>query len=101
MFGDDEKEAIRDDVEEEDDDPVISRLRFLEYRYIRLFFHPLKDRFVLGNGWKDPSWTDVKLLRCGLDGEEREPRILAFGKNLIDIEQKSISQLLVDESTLR
>lgn len=57
----------------------------------------MKDRFVLSNSWKDPTWTDVKSIRAGIAGEEKEMRELVFGKNLIDIEQKSIPQLLVDE----
>ncbi len=82
---------------EEDDDPVLSNLRILDYRYIRFCFHPLKDRFVLTNSWKDPTWTDVKLIRAGIDADEKEMRELVFGKNLIDIKQKSTPQLLVDE----
>jgi hypothetical protein len=48
-------------------------------------------------GWKDPAWTDVRSVRPGIDGDEKENRELVFGKNLIDIKQKSIPQLLVDE----
>jgi cation-transporting P-type ATPase 13A2 len=69
----------------------------LDYRYIRFCFHPLKDKFVLSNSWKDPQWTDVKTLRTGLDSDERDRREQVFGKNMIEIEQKSIPQLLVDE----
>ena len=82
---------------EEDDDPVMDNLRILDYRYMRFSFHPLKDRFVLTNSWKDPTWTDVKSIRAGIDGEEKEIRELVFGRNLIDIKQKTIPQLLVDE----
>lgn len=57
----------------------------------------MKDRFLLSNSWKDPTWTDVKSIRAGITGEEKEIRELVFAKNLIDIEQKSILQLLVDE----
>ena len=64
---------------------------------MRFSFHPLKDRFVLSNSWKDPTWTDVKSIRAGIDGDEKESRELVFGKNLIDIKQKTIPQLLVDE----
>jgi hypothetical protein len=64
---------------------------------MRFCFHPLKDKFVLINGWKDPTWTDVKTVRAGIDGDEKEKRELVFGKNLIDIQEKSIPQLLVDE----
>lgn len=82
---------------EEDADPILSSLRTINYRYVRFFFHPLKDKFVICNGWKDPTWTDVRRLRSGIDNEEKEARESVFGRNLIDIEQKSIPQLLVDE----
>ena len=85
---------------DEDDDPVMKQLRFVDYRYIRFSFHPLKDVFVLSNSWKDPSWTDVRSIRTGLDGEEKEYRQRVFGKNLISIEEKSVPQLLVDEVCL-
>lgn len=41
---------------------------------------------------------DVTLIRNGLESEEREVRALVFGKNLIDIEEKSVAQLLVNEA---
>jgi len=82
---------------EEDSDPILSSLRIINYRYVRFFFHPLKDKFVICNGWKDPTWTDVRRLRAGIDDEEKEARESVFGRNMIDIEQKSIPQLLVDE----
>ena len=82
---------------DEDDDPVLEELRLLDYRYMRFAFHPQKDKFMLYNSWKDPSWTDVKSIRVGIDGDEKENRERVFGKNLIDIKQKTIPQLLVDE----
>ncbi|KAJ1329421.1 cation-transporting P-type ATPase 13A2 [Microdochium nivale] len=82
---------------EEDADPILSSLHIINYRYVRFFFHPLKDKFVICNGWKDPTWTDVRRLRSGINDEEKEARESVFGRNMIDIEQKSIAQLLVDE----
>lgn len=76
---------------------MITNLRFLDYRYIRFCFHPLRDKFVLCSNWKDPKWTDVRSVRGGLDGDERYRRELVFGQNQIDIQQKSILQLLIDE----
>ncbi|KAF2654726.1 hypothetical protein K491DRAFT_779258 [Lophiostoma macrostomum CBS 122681] len=96
IFGDLEK-VPRGDFDE-DSDPVINHLRSLDYRYIRFCYHPLKDKFILANTWKDPTWTEVAALREGLDSEERDYRELVFGKNAIDIEEKSIGQLLVDEA---
>jgi cation-transporting ATPase 13A2 len=82
---------------DDDDDPAIDVLRLLDYRYMRFSYHPLKDKFVLINSWKDPAWTNVKTMRTGIDGEEKESREQVFGKNLIDIKEKTIAQLLVDE----
>lgn len=82
---------------DEDDDPLLTHLRFLDYRYISFCFHPQKDKFVLCSDWKDPKWTNVKLIRAGLDSDERHRREQIFGKNQIDIKQKSVPQLLVDE----
>ncbi|KAG6017771.1 hypothetical protein E4U43_000009 [Claviceps pusilla] len=82
---------------DDENDPVMDHLRSLDYRYVRLYFHPIKDKFVTSAGWKDPSWSDTRLIRYGLDSDERAIREIIFGHNLIDIQQKSISQLLVDE----
>ena len=95
VFGYTDK-AMAFDVDD-DFDPLLPELRILSYRYVRFFFHPVKDVFVLFNGWKDPAWTDVKSARSGVDAEDKSIREAVFGSNLIDIEQKSIPKLLVDE----
>ncbi|KAG6002331.1 hypothetical protein E4U21_003246 [Claviceps maximensis] len=82
---------------DDENDPVVDHLRSLDYRYMRLYYHPIRDKFVTSAGWKDPNWTDTRLIRSGLDSDERAIREIIFGRNLIDIQQKSISQLLVDE----
>ncbi|KAK1760725.1 hypothetical protein QBC47DRAFT_355886 [Echria macrotheca] len=82
---------------DEDPDPILQDLRTLNYRYIRFYFHPLLDKFLLCNGWKDPSWSDVRTIRAGIDSDEQRHRDQVFGTNLIDIEQKSVFRLLVDE----
>ena len=99
VFGSVEKRGFRD--YDEDDDPVIMQLRFLDYRYIRFCYHPLKDKFVLSSNWKDPTWTDVKSIRVGLDSDERYRREQVFGMNQIDLKQKSTPQLLIDEVLAR
>ena len=76
---------------------MMVQLRFLDYRYVRFCFHPLKDRFVLCSNWKDPKWTNVRSVRDGLDGDEKYQREQVFGQNQIDIQQKSTLQLLIDE----
>ncbi|KAM0324203.1 hypothetical protein ACHAQA_008397 [Verticillium albo-atrum] len=93
IFGSSEKHILSD----EEQDPIVTELRMLNYRYVRLYFNQQKDCFVLFNGWKDPNWTDVKTVRLGLDSDEKHVREVVFGNNDIDIEQKSIPRLLVDE----
>ena len=80
-----------------DHDLDLKELRFLDYRYLRFIFHPGQDKFVLNNDWWDASWTDVQAMRQGLDSEDRDPRDQVFGDNVIEIRQKSIPELLVDE----
>ncbi|KAL4403749.1 ATPase [Colletotrichum abscissum] len=82
---------------DDDYDPIITELRMLNYRYVRLYFNQQKDKFVIFNGWVDPNWTDPRAVRAGIDSDEKGLRAVVFGNNLIDIEQKSTPQLLVDE----
>jgi len=51
----------------------------------------------LNNDWWDSQWSDLKAMKQGLDSEERDPRGQVFGRNMIEIKQKSIPELLVDE----
>ena len=95
VFGVSEKAPARGP--DEDDDPVLPYLRYLDYRYIRFCYHPLHDKFVLNNSWKDPTWTNVRKIRSGIEGEEKEYRSSVFGRNVIDIAEKSAMQLLIDE----
>ncbi|KAJ5263741.1 hypothetical protein N7478_011346 [Penicillium angulare] len=85
-------------VYDEDRDPTIESLRFLDYRYLRFFFHPVEDKFSLINGWKDPAWINAKAMRAGLDADEWDSREQIFGQNVIDIQQKTVPQLLIDEA---
>jgi cation-transporting P-type ATPase 13A2 len=95
VFGFPPKEGING--YNDDDDPILKALRILDYRYMRLLFHPVEDKFILNNNWADPQWTDVKALREGLDSDERDIRDQVFGKNVLEIQQKSVLQLLMDE----
>ncbi|KAJ5736601.1 uncharacterized protein N7483_001726 [Penicillium malachiteum] len=85
-------------VYDEDRDPTVQNLRYLDYRYLRFFYHPIDDKFGLINGWKDPTWINAKAMRAGLDADERDSREQIFGQNVIDIQQKTIIQLLLDEA---
>ncbi|GAB1209045.1 hypothetical protein APSETT445_007810 [Aspergillus pseudonomiae] len=82
---------------DEENDPTISFLRYIDFRYLRFFYHPLEDKFCLISGWRDPLWTNAKVMRSGLDADDRDSREQIFGKNLVDIQQKPLLQLLMDE----
>jgi cation-transporting ATPase 13A3/4/5 len=99
VFGIASLEALNHE-NEEDSDPNLKSLRSIDYRYLRFVYHPLKDKFLSVNGWKDPSWTSAKLMRLGLDADERDRREQVFGRNLIDVDQKPMAQLLIDEVCL-
>lgn len=75
----------------------MDQLRILDYKYIRFLFHPLQDKFVLSNNWKDNRWKDLSSVRLGIDGDEKDARELIFSKNMIEIKQKPIFHLLIDE----
>ena len=96
VFGYQEKRLFLD--YEEDDDPILDSLRLIDYRYIRFCFHPVKDKFIISNSWKDPAWADPEASRAGISTDEQIRREQVFGKNLIDIEQKPIGKLLLDEA---
>ncbi|RDA92278.1 hypothetical protein CP533_5486 [Ophiocordyceps camponoti-saundersi (nom. inval.)] len=79
-------------------DPLMDQLRTLDYRHVRLCFHPLQDQFVLSTGWKDPDWTNIRSVRTGLDSDKKAMREVMFGNNLIDTGVKSVGQLLIEEA---
>ncbi|KAI5300506.1 hypothetical protein KEM56_002389, partial [Ascosphaera pollenicola] len=76
----------------------ISTVHYLDYRYIRFYYHPIEDGFFTNGDWKHPTWNNVKNLREGLNADDRDLRELVFGPNVIDIEQKTVGQILVEEA---
>ncbi|RIA92920.1 hypothetical protein C1645_819991 [Glomus cerebriforme] len=47
--------------------------------------------------WKDPSWTSTKILKKGITRDVHNEREIIFGPNMIDVQEKSTLQLLMDE----
>ncbi|KAK9235185.1 hypothetical protein V1525DRAFT_282585 [Lipomyces kononenkoae] len=80
-----------------DSDPLMPVLQYFDYRYMRLILHPIEGKFMLNNDWHDVSWTDINSIRNGLESATIEERGLVFGENSIEIEDKTIPQLLVEE----
>ncbi|ODV92055.1 hypothetical protein CANCADRAFT_30324 [Tortispora caseinolytica NRRL Y-17796] len=78
-------------------DPVLQDLRSFSYRYTRFFYNPLEDMFLINVHWKDHVWQDLWEARSGIDSTIQKSRQVVFGSNVIDIEEKSIMQLLIGE----
>ena len=49
------------------------------------------------SNWRDPSWRNLKDVMDGLEGDTRDARVGLFGENVIEIEEKPILKLLIDE----
>ncbi|KAI8641070.1 P5-type ATPase cation transporter-domain-containing protein [Parasitella parasitica] len=89
------------------DDPI-NQLMLVEYRYIRLAYHPRLHKFLIVGRimstlthfcrfWKDQSWNSTRNFKLGLTTEKHHARLSVFGPNLINIREKPTSKLLTDE----
>ncbi|BGP41120.1 hypothetical protein JCM10449v2_005089 [Rhodotorula kratochvilovae] len=77
--------------------PTVDELKFVDYRYYRFLLHP-DGHFRMVREWKDPSWSALSALRRGLSTSADIPlRTTLFGLNAIEIEAKTVGQLLMDE----
>lgn len=78
--------------------PNIPILVSFEYRYITFIYSPLEDVFRSNNNWTDSDWVDLPTVYSGLSSGTCEDRILAFGRNSINLKVKTTSQVLFDEA---
>lgn len=81
-----------------DSNPSIPILITFEYRYINFIYSPLEDIFKTNNNWADPDWADLEAVNRGLSRNLWEDRVIAFGKNHINLKVKKTSQILFDEA---
>lgn len=80
------------------ENPNIPILISFEYRYFTLIYSPLEDIYRTNSNWADPDWLDLYSVQRGLSTSVQEDRMLAFGKNSINLKQKTTSQILFDEA---
>ena len=78
--------------------PNIPILISFEYRYIKFIYSPIEDIFKTNNNWTDFDWLDLEHVHKGLSKAIQEDRILAFGKNQINLKVKTTMQILFDET---
>ncbi|KAJ1860752.1 hypothetical protein LPJ73_001246 [Coemansia sp. RSA 2703] len=83
---------------QEHNDDVVSTLAMFAHRYYRFVYHPYLEKFLASACWMDSAWTRAPGgMRTGLTHDVRSLRSTIFGSNNIEIEQKSVWRLLVDE----
>ncbi|RKP33686.1 hypothetical protein BJ085DRAFT_22433, partial [Dimargaris cristalligena] len=74
------------------------RLTYFEHRHNRFLFNPIERRYQHVNSWKPNQWSKTpKQTRAGLTSRSFQERFDLFGANTIEILEKSLVQLLMDE----
>ncbi|KAF9572172.1 hypothetical protein EC968_010179 [Mortierella alpina] len=86
-----------DEYAQIDTSGILDDMRYFDYQYIRFIFNPVTHTFLPNSHWSDPEWTSIARCEQGLDRETQQERTKVFGLNLIDVEEKTVGQLLVHE----
>ncbi|KAF9952017.1 hypothetical protein BGZ72_006571 [Mortierella alpina] len=76
---------------------MLGDMRYFDYQYIRFIYNPISHTFLPNSHWSDPEWTSIARCEQGLDRETHQERTKVFGQNSIDVEEKTVGQLLVHE----
>ncbi|KAF9132248.1 hypothetical protein BGW39_000500 [Mortierella sp. 14UC] len=76
---------------------MLHDMRYFDYQYIRFIFNPLTHSFMQNSKWKDPEWSNVVNCDRGIGRETQQERTMVFGQNVIDVKEKTVGQLLVQE----
>ncbi|CCJ31395.1 unnamed protein product [Pneumocystis jirovecii] len=71
---------------------------YIDYRYLRFIYYPKEQKFIPTYSWKDPLFMlPIEDISKGLSTRARDDREVIFGKNQMDIQEKSVIRLLIDE----
>lgn len=84
-------------LHEGEKDPIAPYLSSFVYRYTKFFYDPTEDLFRTNSLWYDRRWLSLHEAKAGISYRTHEQRQQVFGENTIEIEDKSIASLLVDE----
>ncbi|SCV05899.1 LANO_0H17634g1_1 [Lachancea nothofagi CBS 11611] len=82
---------------ESEENPNIPIMIQFSYRYFNLIYNPIEDIFKTNSNWTDADWLSLDANNAGLTTSIVEDRVLAFGKNSINLKQKTTGQILFDE----
>ncbi|KAG0329471.1 hypothetical protein BGZ99_001857 [Dissophora globulifera] len=72
-------------------------MRYFDHQYIRFIYNPSAQSFMQNSQWKDPDWARAVNCERGIGRETHQERTMVFGQNIIDVQEKTIGQLLVQE----
>ncbi|KAG0249555.1 hypothetical protein BG011_009135 [Mortierella polycephala] len=72
-------------------------MRYFDYQYIRFIYNPSVQTFMQNSHWKDPDWLRAASCERGIGRETHQERTMVFGLNIIDVQEKTVGQLLVQE----
>lgn len=75
--------------------PIIPILISFEYRYLKFYFTPIEDIFKTNTNWVDINWLNN--VKHGLNKETYEDRLIVFNSNSLNLKEKSVKELLIDE----
>lgn len=84
-------------VPPDDHNPTVAVIHSFRYRYVSFFYSPAEDMFKTNSTWYDPHWQAVKHIKNGLPQLLADQRTEVFGANSIEIDEKPLGQLLLDE----
>ncbi|KAF9184509.1 hypothetical protein BGZ51_003318 [Haplosporangium sp. Z 767] len=76
---------------------MLHDMRYFDYQYIRFIYNPSVQTFMQNSHWKDPDWSRAASCERGIGRETHQERTMVFGLNIIDVQEKTVGQLLVQE----
>ncbi|KAG0368660.1 hypothetical protein BGZ54_001471 [Gamsiella multidivaricata] len=76
---------------------MLHDMRYFDYQYIRFIYNPTVRLFMQNSQWKDPDWSRAANCGRGIGRETYQERTMVFGQNIIDVQEKTVGQLLVQE----
>ncbi|KAI0460792.1 hypothetical protein LJB42_001592 [Komagataella kurtzmanii] len=93
----DSSQDVLDEFVGSEHDPIVPVLITLHYRYLTLIYSPMEDLFKTNRNWSDDCWKSIDLVENGLSYDVVTERQTVFGPNSLDIQEKSVGGLLMDE----
>ncbi|KDN52154.1 hypothetical protein K437DRAFT_254533 [Tilletiaria anomala UBC 951] len=76
---------------------TISQFHLIIHRYTTFIVSPLHGKLLPLAAWRDSTWTSLSAVQAALDAQAVARRQALFGKNLQQVNGKSVPMILFDE----